>query len=275
MASVAFGFLGFCGFWLWWLSWLLWLWLLAFLAFVAFGFGGFRGFCGFWLSWLPWLLSLLWRLAFVACGCLLLVHLWRNVKSEAQLPDVRPSCFHPDDSFGGFWLLVAFRFWWLLRTLAFRGFFAFSWLRLASVGFSCLHSLILIWFKYAWLFASYDSSQICLPIHLSVYIYLSISRYLSFYLFVYPSIYLYVVLSVFLYFCISFFLSFSLAAVIFSLFAFAFPFVCFAEKKPNKEASKQASTSCSPLDLVCCSPAPRNLHFISDTCACHEINILR
>ena len=53
----------------------------------------------------------MWRLAFVAfvaSSCLLLVHLWRNVKSEAQLRDVRRSCFHPDDSFGGFSLLVAF-----------------------------------------------------------------------------------------------------------------------------------------------------------------------
>ena len=99
---------GFCGFWLSWLLWLPWLLWLAFVASAAFGFRGFRG---FWLSWLPWLLWLLWRLAFVAfvaSGCLLLVYLWRNVKSEAQLPDVRRSCFHPDDSFGGFWWLFAF-----------------------------------------------------------------------------------------------------------------------------------------------------------------------
>ena len=82
---------------------------------------------GFWLWWVSWLLWLLWRLAFVAfvaSGCLL-VHLWRNVKSEAQLPDVRRSCFHPDDSFGGFLLL------WLLMTLAFGGFLpfrGFGWL---------------------------------------------------------------------------------------------------------------------------------------------------
>ena len=141
-------------------------------------------------------------------------------------------------------------------------FFAFSWLRLASVGFSCFHSLI--WCKYAWLFASYDSSQICLPIHPSVYI------YLSFYLSVYPFIYLY--------FFLSFFLSFSLAAVLlYFSFCFCF-FICLLcreetkqgrkERKGRKEASKQASTSCSPLDLVCCwggrcaPPTPRPHHEI-------------
>ena len=119
-------------------------------------------------------------------------------------------------------------------TLAFGGFFAFSWLRLASVGFSCLHSLI--WCKYAWLFASYDSSQICLPIHLFVYIYLSIC------LFVHLSI----SMSFFLYFFLS----------LWQLFFFVFLlllFQVFALQRRNqtmKEGSKQAS--CSPLDLVCC-----------------------
>ena len=68
-----------------------------------------------------------------------------------------------------------------------------------------------------------------------------------------------------------------------SFFWQVFPVVSVAETKPNKEASKQASTSCSPLDLVCCwrgrcappQPAPRNLHFIPNTRACHDINILR
>ena len=63
----------------------------------------------------------------------------------------------------------------------------------------------------------------------------------------YPSICLY--LSIYLSIFLSFFL---LAAVLLSLFVFAFPVVFVAETKPNKEASKQASTSCSPLDLVCC-----------------------
>ena len=76
----------------------------------------------------------------------------------------------------------------------------------------------------------------------------------------------------------------ALAAVLLSLFACFFPFVCFAEKKPNKKASKQARAAhlwiwcaagggrCPPPPTP---PAPRNLHFISDTRACHEINILR
>ena len=135
-------------------------------------------------------------------------------------------------------------------------FFCFSWL-LASVasgfcGFWLLWLLAFVAFGFRgfcgfWLFG--------LSIYLSIPIYLSI--YLSFFL---------------------------LAAVLLSLFVFAFPVVFVAETKPNKEASKQASTSCSPLDLVCCwggaappptPPAPRNLHFIPDTRACHEINILR
>ena len=61
---------------------------------------------------------------------------------------------------------------------------------------------------------------------------------------------IYLSISICLY--LSFFLSFFWAAVLLSLFAFAFPVVYVAGTKPNKEASKQASTSCSPLDLVCC-----------------------
>ena len=59
-------------------------------------------------------------------------------------------------------------------------------------------------------------------------------------------------------FCVFVFLLFAFVAfLLWQLFSFLFlfllfPFVCFAEKKPNKKASKQASTSCSPLDLVCC-----------------------
>ena len=87
------------------------------------------------------------------------------------------------------------------------------------------------------------------------------------------------------------FLSFFFAAVLLSFFCVCLSFcsLCRDEtkqgsKQASKEASKQASTSCSPLDLVCCwggaappptPPAPRNLHFIPDTRACHEINILR
>ena len=203
------------GFWLYWLSWLPWLSWLLWLPCL-------------WLSWLPWLLWLLWRLAFVAfvaSGCLLPVHL---LKSEAQLPDVRRSCFHPDDSFRGFWLLVAFDdfgFRWLL--LPFRG---FGWLLLA--------------FR---VFIHWCGVNMPLP-NLSTYP--SICLYLSIFLSVCLSIYLYL------------FISFSLAAVLLSRFAFAFPFVCFAEKKPNK----QASASCSPLDLVRCwggalpppNPPPRH-----------------
>ena len=218
------------------------LWLLAFVAFVAFvgsvafvasvifGFGGFRGFCGFWLSWLswlPWLLWLLWRLAFVAfvaSGCLLLVHLWRNVKSEAQLPDVRRSCFHPNDSFGGFWLLVAFRFWWLLMTLAFG----------ASAGF-------------CWLFVSSctDMVLICLAVcqlrqlpNLSTYP--SICLYLSIFLSVCLSIYLTVLLS----FCLSFFLFWSFFLSLWQLFSFLFLrllFHLFALQRRNQTRKQQAS----------------------------------
>ena len=52
-------------------------------------------------------------------------------------------------------------------------------------------------------------------------------------------IHLFVSISICLY--LSTFLSFFLAAVLLSLFAFAFPVVCVAETKPNKEASKQGS----------------------------------
>ena len=113
--------------------------------------------------------------------------------------------------FRGFWLL------WLLAFVAFgfRGFRGFC-------GFW------LLWLLAFW------------PIHLSVYIYLSISIYLSF------------------------FLSF------WQLFSFLFLHLLFllfslqrrnqtrkqaskqASKQARKQASKQASTSCSPLDLVCC-----------------------
>ena len=51
------------------------------------------------------------------------------MKSEAQLPDGRRSCFHPDDAFGGFWLLVAF------DDFGFRCFFC---LFVASAGFCWL-----------------------------------------------------------------------------------------------------------------------------------------
>ena len=155
----------------------------------------------------------------------------------------------------GFWLFVA------SVAFGFRGFCGFCGFWLSWLLW--LLSLLSFW-----------------PLHLSVYIYLS------------------------------FFLSFCLSSFLFR--SFAFPFVCFAETKPNKEASKQASThartharkraseqaseraseraskqaskqASSPLDLVCCwgrrctppSPAPRNLHFIPDTRACHEISILR
>ena len=108
------------GFWLYWLSWLPWLSWLLWLPCL-------------WLSWLPWLLWLLWRLAFVAfvaSGCLLPVHL---LKSEAQLPDVRRSCFHPDDSFGGFSLLVAFDdFGFRLLFCLFVASAGFCWLFVSS-----------------------------------------------------------------------------------------------------------------------------------------------
>ena len=151
-----------------------------------------------------------------------------------------------------FWRFFVFRGFWLLWLFAFMA-------SVASVafgfrGFCGFWLSLLLWLLVSW------------PIHLSVYIYLS--TYLSF--------------------CLSVFLSFLLAAVLLCLFAFAFPVVCVAETKPNKEASKQgskqASTSCIPLDLVCCwggaAPLPNPpgatksaLHLRHR--ACHEINILR
>ena len=99
-------------------------------------------------------------------------------------------------------------------------------------------------------------------------------------------------------FGLSIYLSISICLIYLSFFLFGscspFSFcICFSccfrcrdeTKQGSKQASKQASTSCSPLDLVCAGGgaapppptprAPRNLHFIPDTRACHEINILR
>ena len=170
-------------------------------------------------------------------------------------------------------------------------------------------------------FASYDSSRICLPIHiyLSVCLYLSslslsLSVCLSVCLSVSPSIYLTLDLSIYLSFCLSVFLSsfpflsfpflsfpssfpsfflsfflsffFSFFLSLWQLFSFLFLlFHLFAlqRRKPNKEASKQARAA--HLRIWCAAggdsappptlPAPRNLHLISNTRACHEINILR
>ena len=130
-----------------------------------------------------------------------------------------------------FSFFVFFCFSWLLASVA-SGFcgFWFSWL-------SCFCGFWLLWLL--WLLAFW-------PIHLSVYIYLS------------------------------FFLFGSCSPFSFCI-CFSCCFRCRDEtKQGSKQGSKQASTSCSPLDLVCCwgppptPPAPRNLHFIPDTRACHE-----
>ena len=74
----------------------------------------------------------------------------------------------------------------------------------------------------------------------------------------------------FLCFCLSAlcFCCFSaLAAVLLSLLVFAFPFVCFLTFGSGVRGG--------PLRPPQPPPAPRSLHFISDTRACHEINILR
>ena len=150
-------------------------------------------------------------------------------------------------------------------------FFCFSWL-LASVAFGFPGFCGFCGFWLSWL-----SWLLWL---------LAFVAFVAFGFLAYPSICLYLSVYIYLSIYLSFVLSFFLAAVLLSLFAFAFPVVCVAETKPNKQASKQASTSCSPLDLVCfwggrCAPpqppppAPQNLHFIPDTRACHEINILR
>ena len=47
-----------------------------------------------------------------------------------------------------------------------------------------------------------------------------------------------------------------------------------AKKKPNKEASKHELLTFGSGVLLT-PPVPRNLHFISDSRACHEINLLR
>ena len=105
-----------------------------------------------------------------------------------------------------------FNFVFLLFT--FLDFLCFSWL-LASV-FCGFWLLWLLAFVALWLLVFW-------PIHLSAYIYLSISIYLSF------------------------FLSF------WQLFSFLFLhllFLLFSLQRRN-QTRKQASTSCSPLDLVC------------------------
>ena len=110
-----------------------------------------------------------------------------------------------------------FCFSWLLAS-GFCGFWLL-WL-LASVasgfcgfrGFRGFCGFWLLWLLAFW------------PIHLSVYTYLFIYLSLSFFWQLFSFLFLYL----------------------------HFPVVFVAETKPNKEASKQASTSCSPLDLVCC-----------------------
>ena len=160
-------------------------------------------------------------------------------------------------------LLVAFRFWWLLMTLA--------WLFVSSFTYGV-------------------NMPGCLPattapksVYLSIYLSISICLfYLSFYLSVYSSI------SFFLSFCLSFFLS------LWQLFCFLFLLLLFhlfaLQRRNQTRASKQASKHelltfgsgvllggalRPPSNSPEPPPAPRNLHFISDTRACHEINILR
>ena len=158
-------------------------------------------------------------------------------------------------------LLVAFRFWWLLMTLA--------WLFVSSFTYGV-------------------NMPGCLPattapksVYLSIYLSISICLfYLSFYLSVYSSI------SFFLSVCLSFFLFGSCSA-----FSFCFCFsICLLCREETKQESKQASKHelltfgsgvllggalRPPSNSPEPPPAPRNLHFISDTRACHEINILR
>ena len=75
-------------------------------------------------------------------------------------------------------------------------------------------------------------------------------------------------------FCVFVFLLFAFAAFLlwqlFSsiFFVFAFPSVCFLTFGSGVLLGGALRHPPTP-------PAPRNLHFISDTCACHEINILR
>ena len=96
-------------------------------------------------------------------------------------------------------------------TLTFGGFFAFSWLRLASVGFSCLHSLM--WCKYA------SPKSVYLSIYLSISIYFSI--------------------------CLSVHLSLSIYFILIgscSPFSFCFCFsICLLCREETKQASKQTS----------------------------------
>ena len=84
-------------------------------------------------------------------------------------------------------------------------------------------------------------------------------------------LFVFLLLFCFLCFCFSAlcFCCFSaLAAVLLSLFVFAFPFVCFLTFGSGVLLGGALRPPPTP-------PAPRNLHFISDTRACHEINILR
>ena len=135
-----------------------------------------------------------------------------------------------------FWFFL-FLFWIFF---VFRGFWLLWLLAFVAFGFRgfCGFWLLAFW-----------------PIHLFVYTYLFI--YLSFFL---------------------------LAAVLLSLFVFAFPVVSLQRRnQTRKQASKQARAA--HLWIWCAAgggaarpptpPAPRNLHFIPDTRACHEINILR
>ena len=131
-------------------------------------------------------------------------------------------------------------------------FVAFSWLRLASVGFSCLHSLM--WCKYA------SPKSVYLSIYLSISIYFSI--------------------------CLSVHLSLSIYFILIgscSPFSFCFCFsICLLCREETKQASKRELLTFGFGALLGRGaappqppPAPRNLHFISDTRACHEINMLR
>ena len=146
--------------------------------------------------------------------------------------------------FRGFWLLASvasgFCGFWLLWLLAFVAF--------GFRGFRGFCGFWLLWLLAFW------------PIHLSVYTYL----------FIYLSIFL------------SFF---------WQLFSFLFLYLLFLlfslqrRNQTRKQGSKQASkhellTFGSGVLLGGAlrpppTPAPRNLHFIPDTRACHEINIFR
>ena len=138
-------------------------------------------------------------------------------------------------------------FCFFLIFFVFRGFWLLAFVAFGFCGFWLLWLSWLSWLL--WLLAFW-------PIRLSVYTYIYLSIYLSFFWQLFSFLFLYLL-----------FLLFSLQR----------------RNQTRKQASKQARAA--HLWIWCAAgggaappptpPAPRNLHFIPDTRACHEINILR